>query len=298
MKDIKITDLQDKFVERNVPPYGRVLMIPGKDFDPDWEAALEDMGFGCVFTEINSEKFTLVKLEKEEGEEESTAESRPGAGKFLTNWSHADQERLLKRMEESPGTIKEKVAQLVSEFPGRTATGLQKKYRKLTRGRRRIGRPKKEVPSEMSESPPKGDLDDQQKYLLKFDPVGAKHGRAILEQQRLQQQRLRDANKEQVLRDASIERKLDGAQPDVVKTLVKLESDVATLSDSFEKYRNILVRLHTAVVFQSLELLERDGVLSIPKALRKYYAEALIQPNNKYADAFLDKANALLEASK
>lgn len=264
MKDIKITDLQDKFVERNVPPYGRVLMIPGKDFDPDWEAALEDMGFGCVFTEINSEKFTLVKLEKEEGEEESTAEPRSGAGKFLTNWSRADQDRLLKRMKESPGTIKEKVAQLVSEFPGRTATGLQKKYGKLTRGRRRIGRPKKEVPSEMSESAPKGDIED----LPKIDP-------------------------ERV-------RKLVEVAGDIGQRLTKLETDVAafsTLSVKFEKYQNILVRLHSAVVMQSLEGMEREGILTIPAALRKHYAEALIQPNTKYADLFVEKCDALLEAS-
>jgi hypothetical protein len=263
VKDIKITDLQDKFVERNVPPYGRVLMIPGKDFDPDWEAALEDLGFGCVFTEINGEKFTLVRLEKEEGEE-STAEPGPGAGKFLTNWSRADKERLFKRMEESSGTIEEKVAQLVSEFPGRTATGLLKKYQKLKRKRKKDAKAVgKSLTKRMleergkSEPVPHGDVEDL--------PRGAK---------------------EEYVSVPAAE-----AQLDIVKTLDRIEEMV-------KMDHGIIIRLNCAIVMQGLEAEERRGLLTIPPKLREHYLDALLRTwDDRVVEAFLAKTRALLEAS-
>jgi hypothetical protein len=262
LKAITIEDLKTKFVVSKVAPYGEVIMVPGADFDPDWEALLEEEGFGCVFTEMNSEKFTLVRLEKEEGEEESTAEPESGAGKFLTNWSNADQERLLKRIEESPGTIKEKVIQLLPEFPGRTATGLLKKYQKLKRkskSRQRVGRPKKQVPDEKVESAPKGDLED----TPKAERVAAA-----------------------------------GAQLDVVKTLADLEDCVGELLNMAKIDHDIISRLNCAILLQAMETMERQGKLTIPPTLREHYLNALLQTwDKKVVETFNAKCRALMEAS-
>ena len=266
MKAITIEDLKTKFVVSKVAPYGEVIMVPGADFDPDWESVLEEEGFGCVFTEMNSEKFTLVRLEKEEGEEESTAEPGSGAGKFLTNWSNADQERLLKRIEESPGTIKEKVIQLLPEFPGRTATGLLKKYGKLTRGRRRIGRPKKGTHVEKVESAPKGDVEG----LPKSDPLAVKWKKEILKSQEL----------------------------DIVKTLADLEDCVGELLNMAKIDHDIISRLNCAILLQAMETMERQGKLTIPPTLREHYLNALLQTwDNKVVETFNAKCRALMEAS-
>ena len=277
MKDISVEELKQRFVVQDVAPYGSVVMVPGGDFDPDWEAMLEEEGFGCVFTEINGEKFTLVKLENEE---ESAAEPGPDVrrrrgilpGETINLWSDADGERLLKRMEESPGTIKEKVAKLLSEFPGRTATGLEKKYGKLTRGRRRIGRPKKGAHVEKVEPAPKGDIEDLPK---------GKEGKE---------------GKEYVSAESA------GAQLDVVKTLAHLGDLVQALINTVNRvdieqdFTNS--KLHCAVVMQALEAQERRGLLTISPRLRERYLDALTSFNKAFVDVFLEKARSLVEASK
>ena len=270
MKAITLEDLKAKFVVAKVVPYGEVIMVPGGDFDPDWEDTLEEEGFGCVFTEINNEKFTLVKLEKDEGEEESTAEpsgKHRGAppGRKVNHWSDADAERLLKRIEEMPRTttFEDKCVQLVSEFPGRTATGLEKKYLKLKRlekskSRQRVGRLKKEVPS------------------------GVK----------------------QILKDASIPKEpvswVDAAAKlDIVKMLAGLEDRLTGFLELVKVQNIVLMRLHCAVVMQALETHVQRGILTIPPSLRDHYVQAITSTSDKEPiDVFLEKARLLVEASK
>jgi hypothetical protein len=268
LKEVTIEELKDRFIVRDVPPYGFVVMIPGCDFDPDWEALLEEEGFGCVFTEINSEKFTLVKLEKEEGEEETATRPEVGrrrgvpSGQKPNYWSAAEEERLLWRMGELPGTIDEKGAQLLLEFPARTATGLLKKYQKLKRkskSRQRVGRPKKQVPDEKVESAPKGDLED----TPKAERVAAA-----------------------------------GAQLDVVKTLADLEDCVGELLNMAKIDHDIISRLNCAILLQAMETMERQGKLTIPPTLREHYLNALLQTwDNKVVETFNAKCRALMEAS-
>ena len=282
MKDVTVEDLKTKFVVAKVAPYGEVIMVPGGDFDPDWEAMLEEEGFGCVFTEINGEKFTLVKLEKEEeGGEEAAAEPRPEVrrrrgilpGKKRNLWSDADEERLLKRIEELPGTIEENGAQLLPEFPGRTATGLLKKYEKLHRLEKHRAKSGKTLTKKL--------LDEQV-------------------------QRVRDAKK-QVLADASIPAEYvsaesAGAQLDVVKTLAHLGDLVQALINTVNRvdieqdFTNS--KLHCAVVMQALEAQERRGLLTISPRLRERYLDALTSFNKAFVDVFLEKASSLVEASK
>ncbi len=270
MKDVTVEELKQRFIVRDVAPYGQVIVVPGADFDPDWEAVLEDQGHGCVFTDINNEKFVLVKLEKEEGGEETAAKpeiEREDSGQFAKHrgaqagqkvnpWTEADEERLLKRMGELPGTVEEIVALLISEFPGRTVTGLVKKYQKLKRkmkGKPRIGRPKKVTQILEDAAIPKGDIEDLP-------------GRA---------ERVAAA----------------GAQLDIVKTLAKVE-------DMVQKDHSIIIRLNCAIVMQALETEERRGLLTIPPKLREHYVDTLLKTwDDKVVETFLDKVHALLEAS-
>ncbi len=312
MKDIKITDLQDKFIERNVPPYGRVLMVPGKDFDPDWEDALAEMGYGCVFTEIGQEKFTLVLLEKEEVPEEETAAKpeveREDSGQFakhrgapagrkVNHWSHADEERLIKRVEEMPRTttFEDKCALLVQEFPGRTSTGLEKKYLKLKR------RQKKRANAAKGKCPKCG---------LSLDLC-------VCAEEEREEQRVKDANREQVRKrvesetvpkgdiedlpkgksEEHVSAEAAGAQLDVPKTLAKLENYVTILLEASKVQGEINAKLYCAIMMQSLEVLERKGVLMIPTALREHYNRALALPDQKYREIFSAKVMAFLEAS-
>jgi len=290
LKDVTVEDLKIRFVVAKVAPYGEVIMVPGADFDPDWEAMLEEEGFGCVFTEINGEKFTLVKLEKEEEGGEETAAGpevrrRRGIlpGEKINLWSDADEERLLKRIEELPGTIEEKVAQLMSEFPGRTAMALQKKYEKLMHGKKRrpIGRPRKAA------------NDKCPKCGLALDLCMC----AEIEEMR----RTREAEEEQVGKRVESEEYVSAesakSQLDVVKTLAKIEDNVEALLEFTKVHAVYIAKIHCMAVMQALETQEHKCILLISPKLRDHYVEALGSTDGKAAAVFLEKARLLVEAS-
>jgi hypothetical protein len=70
---ITIKELKQKFPVKNVRPYGECIIVPGAEFDPDWEAELDEQGYKCHMTDIYGKPVTLVKLKsagKSEGKKE------------------------------------------------------------------------------------------------------------------------------------------------------------------------------------------------------------------------------------
>jgi hypothetical protein len=290
LKEVTIEELKDRFIVRDVPPYGFVVMIPGSDFDPDWEALLEDLGFGCVFAEINNEKFTLVKLEKEEGEEERVTR-RAGAqpGQKMIHWSDADEERLLKRVEELPGFIEKKVVLLMQEFPGRSAMALQKKYEKLKHGKKKKAKAAK---------------GKCLKCGLAVDLCTCVE--VNREKERQDEKRLQDANKEQVRKLVESEEPIRSpiltladpvAQSFVVRKLIKIEDNVEALLEFTKLHAVYIAKIHCMAVMQALEAQEHKGILLISPKLREHYVEALGSTDGKASTVFLEKAGLLVEAS-
>jgi len=47
------------------------------------------------------------------------------------DWTPEDEQRLFKRIDEVSGTIVQRIAQIITEFPGRSAVGIKQKYEKL-----------------------------------------------------------------------------------------------------------------------------------------------------------------------
>lgn len=139
---IRFEELRQRFPVQNIAPYGECVVVPGAEFDPDWEVYLAEEGCACVFTDLDQRPVTLV-WRKPMGEgvkdvyvpvreevEKSLSENEQGK---LGRWSREDELRLLRRMSELPGTLNEKVTVLQREFPGRSATALLLKWRKLQR---------------------------------------------------------------------------------------------------------------------------------------------------------------------
>jgi hypothetical protein len=149
----KIEELRAKYPTTNVAPYGECIIVPGKEFDPDWEGILGDQGYNCIETDIGEKPFMLVKLEREDVEgletkEESVTlvkaqEEKKGPLVNLQSkvWSKDDDERLLKRMRDLPGTIEQKCVQLTEEFKGRSPAAIHQKYVKLHRGLKKERKP-------------------------------------------------------------------------------------------------------------------------------------------------------------
>jgi len=59
---ITVGQLKMKFPVRDVRPYGECIIIPGAEFDPDWEYFLGEQGYKCFMTDLDRKPVTLVKL--------------------------------------------------------------------------------------------------------------------------------------------------------------------------------------------------------------------------------------------
>ena len=72
---IGIEELKQRFPDvRDIKPYGFVVVVPGKEFDPDWEFQLEDKGYKVHLVELDRRPVALVSCVKKEAVEESERE--------------------------------------------------------------------------------------------------------------------------------------------------------------------------------------------------------------------------------
>jgi hypothetical protein len=150
---------------KNVPPHGECIVVPGDQFDPDWEAFLDEQGYGCVFTDFGEKPVTLVLTIKRHGKSERTVyeprtekkepptpeATRKGRSNLSAmkgpQWGLKDEQRLISRINELKGSLEEKCRALTKEFQERSPNAILQKYRKLVKaglprpGKR--GRPKK-----------------------------------------------------------------------------------------------------------------------------------------------------------
>jgi transposase-like protein len=70
---LDVEELKKRFSVRTVPPYGQCIVIPGSEFDPDWEVYLDDQGYRCFMTTLDGSPMTLVRLSKKESEKTQDA---------------------------------------------------------------------------------------------------------------------------------------------------------------------------------------------------------------------------------
>jgi ribosomal protein S27E len=64
MKNVTFEELSTQYPIEDVAPWGSCLIVPGAEFDPDWEVTLGDQGFRCHFTDLNGKAVTLVQKRK------------------------------------------------------------------------------------------------------------------------------------------------------------------------------------------------------------------------------------------
>jgi len=174
---INLEQLKLRFPVKNVPPHGECIVVPGDQFDPDWEVGLDEGGYVCINTDVDGKPVTLVPVTKRaSGNTERTVYeprvvSRPhsvvkdrkigsGPGHIAKvtlplglsamkgpQWSREDEDRLVKRVSDLTGSLKEKCRILTEEFKGRSVMALKQKFKKLVEAGRALpgkrGRPKK-----------------------------------------------------------------------------------------------------------------------------------------------------------
>jgi transposase-like protein len=65
---ITFEELAQRFPIRNVAPYGACVVVPGVEFDPDWEVYLGDQGCRCIMTDLDGAPVTLVQRKNVTGQ--------------------------------------------------------------------------------------------------------------------------------------------------------------------------------------------------------------------------------------
>lgn len=253
-----LKDLKLKFPLKEVAPYSFCIVVPGTEFDPDWEAELADKGYKCFNVDIDGKPVTLVRVVKtEKGSGEKTVYSPPIApiasmasteGETLNprRWPEKEEKQLLERWNKVKGTAAERSAALAPEFPGRTAQAIMQKAKKMRR-ERGLSR----------------------KY--------SKHSEKALEK-------------------ASVHAPVDTPVHTPV-TLDKLASDIKGILDVLDVQGRVLDKLFCALLMQAVEVKQEKGDLSIPPGLWIHYANALLEEDKQFREKFRLKVEQLLEAS-
>jgi hypothetical protein len=111
---VSIAELKQRFPVRDCPPYGTCIVIPGKEYDPDWTGELDVDPIETDFGD-HSKPFTLIRVNDESPAEclqmsgdaqvanlEVTIDrrkdpTRPKRKPRSNEWDPKDAQRLIKR---------------------------------------------------------------------------------------------------------------------------------------------------------------------------------------------------------
>ena len=144
---VTIDELKEKFGSAvNVAPYGECFVIPGSEFDPDWEVDLGDQGFRCHFGDLDGRPVTFVKLNRAVAEgkvvyvpPKPAVESKINSDKEVNKtlkvkskawgWSNLwteEQNKVIADLWNSGKTLKEVGAEVSKKFPNHSKISTQK----------------------------------------------------------------------------------------------------------------------------------------------------------------------------
>lgn len=159
---VSFEELSQKYPTHNVPPYGMCVVVPGDEFDPDWEALLEDCS--CHFTDFEGKSVTLVQqAHKNKGEgvvyvpPKPVAASAEAKGKKQTlipgarsspsqKWRPEEDKVLVKLWNE-----RVLIEKMTPSFPGRTEAAIRLRIQRLEKYgkiKKRTGRGRQKLRSD------------------------------------------------------------------------------------------------------------------------------------------------------
>jgi hypothetical protein len=316
-----LEDLKLKFPLKEFPPYGFCVVVPGAEFDPDWEAELADKGYKCFDTLFDQKPVTLVRLAKtDKAEDEKIVYSPPPAAKAS---AESEKETLIPRAspsskwrpEEDEVLIKlwnERVLieKMTPSFPGRTEAAIRLRIQRLEKYgkiKKRAGRPKGLKSSVRRWSDQEEQLlielwnkDTKVPEMLAHFPGRTRNSVAmhidILQKSGAIKPRWKAGEGIHHRPDLSVDESVDTPVHTPV-TLDKLASDVKGILDVLDVQGRVLDKLFCALLMQAVEVKQEKGDLSIPPGLWIHYANALLEEDKQFREKFRLKVEQLLEAS-
>jgi hypothetical protein len=303
-----LEDLKLKFPLKEVPPYGSCIVVPGSEFNPDWEAELDDQGFLCAFTDLDQKAVTLVRLGKKLGSEPAEREvPRSPSPALPKRWSPEEDEVLVKLWNE-----RVLIEKMTPSFPGRTEAAIRLRIQRLEKYgkiKKRTGRPK----GSLTKTSVKRWSDQEGQLLIELwnkdvkvpDMLARFPGRTrnsvamridILQKSGTIKPRWKAGEGVRNKSDTSADKSVDTPVHTPV-TLDKLASDVKGILDVLNVQGRVLDKLFCALLMQAVEVKQEKGDLSIPPGLWIHYANALLEEDKQYREKFRLKVEQLLEAS-
>lgn len=310
-------DLKQKYPIQNIPLYGECIVVPGHDFDPDFEVELGDHGYKCFDTFLDGKPVTLVRVAKtEKGSGEKTVYSPPPSAKAS---AESEKETLIPRASPSSKWRPEEdevliklwndrvlIEKMTPSFPGRTEAAIRLRIQRLERyGRikKRAGRPKGLKSSVRRWSDQEEQLlielwnkDTKVPDMLVQFPGRTRNSVAmhidILQKSGAIKPRWKAGEGIHHRSDVSVDTPVHAPV-----TLDKLASDVKGILDVLDAQGRVLDKLFCALLMQAVEVKQEKGDLSIPPGLWIHYANALLEEDKQFREKFRLKVEQLLEAS-
>jgi hypothetical protein len=142
---ITVEELKAKFPVRDVRPYGECIVVPGAEFDPDWEYFLGEQGYKCHMSDIDGKPVTLVKLKsagKSEGEKEVYQPHRQPPSPWQnpeSRWKPEEDELIIALWNQKQNVL-EIHTELRKRFPNRTKDAVKCRVTRLIKAGKIHGR--------------------------------------------------------------------------------------------------------------------------------------------------------------
>ena len=143
---ITVEELKAKFAVRDVAPYGSCIVVPGAEFDPDWEVFLGDQGCKCFFIDFDRKPVTLVKLPKDVGKSEDEKEVYQPHRQPSSPWQNPEsrwkpeEDQLITNLWNQKHNVGEIHAELRKSFPNRTVHAVKCRVTRLVKAGKIPGR--------------------------------------------------------------------------------------------------------------------------------------------------------------
>lgn len=335
MTTITIEELKLRFHDvKEVAPYGWCIVVPGVEFDPDWETNLSDQGYMCHEAVLDRKPVTLVKLAKKDsgarGEKvvyeppqntvEKTVEKETSSNK---DWTKEDNEKLLRLWPLTAGTVNQKGLKLTEEFPGRNARAIilhswklrhdqkateHKETKKAKKTKHWNGIPELPMPQESKTTRAHKHWTEDENGLLvelwnrnvKVSEIAA----AFPERAGLSvKMRIDRLQKEGTIKPRLKGEMREGSAPTQPPISTPMGTPlhapaVEKLVETLGELTKVVDRLGCQAIMQALEIkeLRTPEAFKIPLGIWTAYANALLEDGLAYRSLFREKVKKLLEA--
>jgi hypothetical protein len=256
---ITLEELKAKFPVRDVRPYGKCIVIPGAEFDPDWEVFLGDQGYKCHMSDIYGKPVTLVKLKRageSEGEKEVYQPHRQPPSPWQnpeSRWK-AEEDELIIALWNQKQNVLEIHTELRKRFPNRTKYAVKCRVSRLIKA---------------------GKIHGRWHHKEEHKPKPEMVARAGSEPATSTPMRT----------------------PTFTPLIEKLTKDVSGILDILDTQNQVIDKLLCTVLMQGLQIKEQRGEFTIPPGLWIHYANALLEEDKEHREKFRFKVKQLLEAS-